>query len=248
MTRETQSTVILVIGLIVGRLALQGGYTAYVKPGLYWPLLASAAVLVAVGAWSMWAARRTAAADGVAEVVDEDAHGHAGHDAHRERVGWLLLVPIAVLLLVAPAPLGAFAAQRGAANRTAQADASLFEALPPARDGAVDLTFQESIIRMFYDKEDTLAGTPIRLVGFAVPDDESGSRWRLTRFTVGCCAADASPLQVVVDDPEVPATDTWLEAVVTWGGTFVEDGNSRLPLMTLVSSREVPEPAEPYEY
>lgn len=247
MTRETQGTVILIVGLVVARLTLEGGYQSYVKSGLYWPLLLSAVLLVAVGGWTMWQSRGSAAT--VAPEAEADAHGPAGHDGHRERVGWLLLVPIAVLLLVAPSPLGAFAAERGSANRVTEVEGAGFDPLPEPREGAVDMTFQETVVRTFYADEDAIRGVPVRLTGFVVPDDAAPGQYRLTRFVVGCCAADGSPLQVLVttSDP-IPPADTWVEVVAAWDGSFVETGLSRLPVMEQHSLREVDEPDQPYEY
>lgn len=248
MTRETQATVLLVIGLVMARLTLEGGYQSYVKSGLFWPLLLSAVTLSAIGGWTLWQARGSSPA--VATHPEPDAHGHhAGDDAHREHVGWLLLVPIAVLLLVAPAPLGAFAAERGSTNRVTAVEEAGFAPLPEPRDGAVNLTIQSTIVRTFYADESTIKGVPLRLIGFVVPDDTAPDQYRLTRFVVGCCAADGTPLQVLVktSHPLLPA-DTWVEVVAAWDGSFAESGASRLPVMEEHSSRQIDEPDQPYEY
>lgn len=251
MNRATQGTVLLVLGIVVGRLVLQGGYQAYVKSGLFWPLLASAAVLIAVGGWSMWASTHAPAGSGEdADGAVPDAHDLDGtHGHHRERVGWLLLTPVAVLLLVAPAPLGAFAAQRNTANRTpAAVQEASFPALPAATNGAVDLTFQQTLVRTLYDEPANIEGVPLRLTGFVAPDVDD-DRFRFTRFVVGCCAADGTPIQLVVDsDRPIPSPDTWIEAVVTWTGEFVDEPPSRLPVMELESLTEVEPPERPYEY
>lgn len=248
MNRETQATIVLVLGLVVGRLAIDGGYQSYVKSGLFWPLAVSAAILVGVGGWSMWTARTGDGHDG-AEVVP-DAHDLAGvHHHHRERVGWLLLAPIGVLLLVAPAPLGAFAAQRDTANRAANTvQEAAFPPLPAPRDGAIDLTFQQTLVRTLYDDPANIEDVPIRLTGFVVPGEGQG-QFRFTRFVVGCCAADGTPIQLLVrTDRPIPDADTWLQAVVTWTGEVVEDGQVRLPVMRLESAQEVEQPEQPYEY
>src|SRR4029453_8522269 len=55
-----------------------------------------------------------------------DDHGH-GH-SHEPWVGWLLILPVFALLLVAPPALGSFAASR---SGTALQEVSDFPKLPP---------------------------------------------------------------------------------------------------------------------
>ena len=62
-----------------------------------------------------------------------DGHDHDDHDHDDERVGvgWLLLAPIAALLLVAPPTLGSYGVDR-AATVDVRAGAPVFHAIPRA--------------------------------------------------------------------------------------------------------------------
>ncbi|WP_228395245.1 TIGR03943 family putative permease subunit, partial [Modestobacter roseus] len=82
----------------------------------------------------------------------------------------------------------------------------------------------------------------VRLVGFAVPRDDGG--WDLARFSINCCAADATALRVqVAGDRPGPAADQWVQVVGTAGRR--EAGGPPVLRADVVS--EVPAPAEPYE-
>src|SRR4029450_2023992 len=75
----------------------------YVRPGLVPLVLAAGVVLLALGLLpplGPLGARMAGSAGG--------AGGHAHRD--RARVGWLLLVPVLVVLIVQPAALGSYAA------------------------------------------------------------------------------------------------------------------------------------------
>jgi hypothetical protein len=71
-----------------------GAALNYVRPSLGPYLLASAAVLLALGLLPPLGLLRLTA-------VPDDGDGHEGG-----RVGWLLLVPVLVVVLVQPAALG----------------------------------------------------------------------------------------------------------------------------------------------
>lgn len=174
-----------------------------------------------------------------------DAHGHEGH-GHSGRVGLLLLVPVAVLALIAPAPLGAFAADRGVANQVSEPVLALPE-LPAPVNGATDLSLGQLLLRAYWEDGEGIVDVPVRLQGFVVPvEGGAPGEFLLTRFAVACCAADGQVRQVLVAGvPAVPATDQWVEVVATWGGELRDD---RFPVLDVQSLAPIPEPAQPYEY
>jgi hypothetical protein len=109
-------------------------YLRYVKEGLRPFLVAAGVVLVVAAIMTLWydLRQRVAALDaaGTRGSADPDQPGGAtavephdhGGPAHREPwVGWLLILPVLGLLLVAPPAMGSFAAgQSGTALGTGQ--------------------------------------------------------------------------------------------------------------------------------
>jgi uncharacterized repeat protein (TIGR03943 family) len=184
--------------------------------------------------------------DGTAVAPHTHPHGHG------DRVGLLLLVPVLALLLIAPAPLGSFAAERGGENRVAESGlTTAFPELPDPVDGAVELPMSDYLSRVLHEEDTPVRGEAVRLVGFVTPDEQDDG-FRLTRFVVGCCAADAIPLQVAIADVRsVPDRDTWLEAVVVWNGDVLTDESTpldRVPVVELERSQVIERPDQPYEY
>jgi uncharacterized repeat protein (TIGR03943 family) len=250
VSREVQAAILLVLGVVVARLTLTGGYLAFVKSTLWLPLLLSAVVLLGLGAMSILR-------DGEETLVEEgegqhDPRGAHGHDHSRApRIGMLMLAPVLALLLVAPQPLGSHAASRGGANRVAVPTLDLGP-LGPMVDGAVPLTLSDTVVRALYEPEGPLIGTPIRLQGFVAPERDLAG-YRLSRFSMSCCAADASVRQVIVVGGvnDLPP-DTWVEVVARFDGAVHEpageDGTARIPIVKAVTERQIDPPLSPYEY
>jgi uncharacterized repeat protein (TIGR03943 family) len=187
------------------------------------------------------------------EADGDGPHGGGhGHDHGRApRIGILVLVPILALLLVAPEPLGSYAANRGGANRVA---APVLELPPLAEpvDGAVPMTIGDTVVRALYEPNGPLLGTPVRMIGFVSSDDDQAG-YRLSRFSVSCCAADASVRQVLVaGGSDLLEDDTWVEVIARFEGTVVDpDGDGGavgVPVLELLSERPIERPASPYEY
>jgi uncharacterized repeat protein (TIGR03943 family) len=227
----------LVLGVLALRLALTDAYLAYVRPGMKLLLIGAGAVLVALGG-TVLLGRRAWSGD----VPDHD--DTAGH-RHAPMVAWLLILPVLAIALVAPAPLGAFAAARAANQPPGPAPIS-FDPLPARRDGAVDLTLKDFTARAFYDRR-SLSGVPVRLLGFAAPDPHGGG-FLLVRFVLTCCAADGRPVKVAIRGvaPPYPATNTWVELVGTWRPTAIEAEDPPPPELVAASVRPIPPPTEPY--
>lgn len=254
MTRDAIGTALVVLGVALARLVWGGGHLAFVKQSLTVPLYLSTAVLVVLGIVTLLEPKgddedeehdhdhATPLSDAVAE---HEEHGHA-HVGHGPRMGVLLLAPLAVLVLVPAAPLGAFAAANGAANRVVEG--TIFGDLPDATDGAVDLLLTEVIGRAVLEP-DSIDGADLRTEGFVVPYEEQPGTYLLSRFTVGCCAVDAAPFQLVVlADGDVPAQEEWVRATLRFTGEVVDDGEEELPVFELVVQERIPEPSPPYIY
>ena len=101
----------------------------------------------------------------------------------------------------------------------------------------------------FFDP-DEIIGVPLQLVGFSAPEPEVPGGFRLTRFIMDCCAADAFPLQVTLADPPfVPEDDQWVVVEAVWHGdlTDVDEYGDGVPVLEVLSLAPIDPPADPYE-
>ena len=98
------------VGSVTLTLVATDRYLVFLTPGMLVPLAATGTLLVLLGGLTLWPAV-VAYVDGEGDVA---AHGAGAHDAgaHLGSIGWLLLLPLTALALVAPTPLGADAARR----------------------------------------------------------------------------------------------------------------------------------------
>jgi uncharacterized repeat protein (TIGR03943 family) len=212
-------TISVLIGAVLLRLTVTGAYTRYVQGRMGVWLVLAGVVVIALGLATLVRSR-----------LNEGSHG--------ERVGWLLLAPIAALLLVAPPALGSYGVDRGTSVDVREG-APEFQPLDPDA-GPVDMTLLEFNQRAFDHDGASFGGTPVRLTGFVA----GGGEFRLARYQIACCAADAAPMvvRVVGTDGDPPARDRW----VTVTGTF-RPGGGDTPQLAATSVVEIAEPADPYE-
>ena len=257
MSARVRGTLVLVLGFVALRLVITGSFGRYVKPGMRWPLIVSGVVLVLLGlATSIWGDEGDETDHGRGRGRrDRNGHRHAAepqgeHDhRHVPRVGWLLVVPLVVLLLVAPPALGADAASREPAPLP-RYQGSTFPPLDAGADGVAPLGLTEFVDRALWDDAQSVEDQPVRLTGLVVHDDDAPDGFLLTRFVVSCCAADAIPVQIGVVGGGRPVQDSWVEVE----GTLVppppiDRDATELPLLELeaTSLRPIDEPSNPYE-
>jgi len=239
VNRETQDSLLLLLGAMVLQIGVTDLHLRYVKPAMQPLLIVTGVGLVVVGALGVLRQMRADKGAGVASVAD---HGHAHH---QPRTAWLLLLPLLVMATVSPPTLGAFAASRG--TTTIEAPEFALPPLPAARNGAVDLTLTDYYSRVLYEPE-SLAGATLRLSGFVTP---VGDEWFVTRMRLSCCAADGRPVKVLTAGDAArpsPAADTWVEVVGTATGSRAPAGQTQAVAVLAVSSvREVPRPTNSYE-
>jgi uncharacterized repeat protein (TIGR03943 family) len=236
---QTRSVLLLALGATAVWLWHSGEALNYVRPGLAPLVLAAGVVLLALGSLPPLGLLRGAAGPG---------DGAGAHHHHRGRVGWLLLAPVLVVLVVQPAALGSYAAS----SRTVVPGGgdSQFPPLAAPVRGAVPMSMAEFVTRAVRDPGRSLAGVRVRLTGFVAPA-EGGSGYRLTRFVIFCCAADAEALQAVVrGDPTPRARDQWLEVEGTWQPrpAAVDDPSPPPPVLDADVVRAIAPPRPPYEY
>lgn len=232
--RRTQAAMLLVVGGTALWLGLTDASLAYVRAALRPALAASGVVLLLLAAATLRAPTATAA-----------GHAHGG----RLGAGWLLIVPVLVLLLVAPPALGSFAASRQA-PRAGGAATGAFPPLADPVDGAVPLPVSEFVSRALYDEHRSLAQARVRVLGFVTPGDHGG--YRLARFNVFCCAADAEAYEIDVrGDPTPRKADQWLLVEGRWLPEPVAGGmqpSSRRPVLVAEAVTLVRPPADRYEH
>jgi uncharacterized repeat protein (TIGR03943 family) len=190
--RRTQGTLLLAVGGMALFLAGSDLTLSYVRAFVRPLLGVSGLALVALGL----AALATPATPGAGE-------SHRGL-----RVAWLLVLPLLVLILVGPPPLGSYAAGRRAPV-SAGAGGGTMPPLARPVNGAVPMELSEFFYRAVLDDRHSLDGVRVRLLGFAAPTHGGG--YRLDRFAMFCCAADAQVVEVAVKgDPEPRRADQWL--------------------------------------
>ena len=250
MDERTQGALLLAVGGIAIRLGVTDAALAYVKPGLQPVLTVAGAFLVIIGVLTVVRAFR-------GKPDELDLHGHADHGhghqpGHGPAVAWLLTLPLLALLLIAPPPLGAFAAGRQSARPLAATSGTAFGPLPDATaDGAVPLKLAEYVFRALYDKERSLEDKTLRLTGFVTKSRQPGVAFQLTRFTIACCAADGQAINVAIrTDQPVPPVDTWLEVDGTWAPLpdhVIGEVSLDPPLLEATTLSQIEAPKQPYE-
>jgi uncharacterized repeat protein (TIGR03943 family) len=232
VSEEAGGLVSLLVGAVALRLAVTGDHRRYVKPSMGPWLFVAGLVLVVIGGLTWWHASRRPSHD-----------GEAGHE-HRPGVAWLLVLPVVTLLLVAPPALGSFGV-----DRTARIDVtrgSLFEPLP-AGTTPRPMSVIEFAQRAYANNGASMEGATIELTGFVAGTD-GGEGFRLARYGIACCAADAQAVVVRVvptgGGGPPPARDEWLRVT----GTFrpVPPGEE-LPVLVADEVVAVDEPSNPYE-
>ncbi len=258
---RTQAALLLALGAMAVRLGVSEVGLSYIRPFMQPVLVLAGALVLVLGGLQLWrAVRRAPGAGGAHAGHDHAGHDHGGHDhadeeqpdhhAHGMGAAWLLIAPVVALLLVAPQPLGSFAAdQQGPAPL--RDDGVELGPLPEPRDGAVPLDLGEYTARALYDPDASLADERVRLTGFVVPDDTSEGDYRLTRFRVTCCAADATAIGVrVIGDAPRPE-DQWVTVEGTWEPLedhTLGEPTQELPVLRVDEAVEVDQPVPPYEY
>lgn len=233
--RSAPPLLLLVLGVVTLQLVRTSAYLQYVKPGLGPWLVVTGAVLALVGAAGVFAAAGS---------------GPAGPAP--SQVGWLLVVPVGLVVLVAPPALGSYGLEGRATPVAAPVEA--LGALPPPRDGAVELTLREYSRRVLFEPAG-LAGARLRLLGFAVPAttaerQQHGDGFYLTRIALNCCAADGQAVRVFVRTDATPPTDTWwsVEGHAPGHSAVAAPGGQPDVLLDEAALQQVEAPTNPYTF
>jgi uncharacterized repeat protein (TIGR03943 family) len=234
MSRGTQNTLVLLVGLSAVVMVIKGTYLHFVKPALLPWLLAAAVVLIALAVASIVRDLRHA--------PTED-HGHT----HRPWLVWLLLVPIALTTFVVPPPLGA----QGTAPETVAATEPARRAFPPLPAGrAPAVPIPDVVMRAAADSANSLDGRLITITGFTLRYPDSTD---LGRVVIVCCAADAQLARIHLSGPAVAEAagypeDTWLQLEGTLVPGTSSISTNFIPTMAVSRVTRIDKPANTYTY
>ena len=233
MNKQAQAVIMLLFGGAILKATFSDLYLRYVKEGLRPFLIGAALLLVAAAVLTLWYDLR-------------GKSGTHGHD-HEPKVGWLLLLPVLGLLLVAPPALGSYAAGQAGTVLTAPGTDSDYPALPAG--DPVDVGLLDYASRAVFDGGRSLTGRTLRLTGFVTPGPDGQPV--LARMVMSCCAADGRPIKVALSG-EVPAAvpaDTWVQVVGAWSDRVDQDpvNKAQVPYLEVRSWQEIPVPKQQYE-
>jgi uncharacterized repeat protein (TIGR03943 family) len=251
MNRQAQGVVLLLLGGAVLKASVTDMYLRYVKEGLRPFLIASAILLIVAAVMTLLhdlrpAPRTASGEDG--EQPDEHDHGHdhGGKGHHEPRIGWLLILPVLGLLLVAPPALGSYAAGQAGTALGSQ-PLSDYPPLPegdPAKIGVLDYAS-----RAIFDKGVSIGDRRVQLTGFVATG--ANGEPILARMILSCCAADGRPIKLGMagDPPTGLASDTWVEVVGRYTDRVGKDpvNDEDIPYLDVESWRQVDPPKQPYE-
>ena len=239
MSRETQNTVLLLVGISIVMITASGAFTRYVKPGLLAWLAASAVLLIALALLAIIGDIRR----GGPRASDHD-------QAHTDKAGivWLLVVPVLILIFVTPPALRPSAATPSVSSVSNDV---LNQAFPPLPAGtAPDVSLPEVLMRAAHDTTGSLTNRSITVTGFVLNEAQGVD---LGRIVIICCAADAQLARIHLGGPAAGnATglpdNTWLrvEGEVT---TVARQPNSvNIPTLQATTVARIDAPANPYAY
>ena len=232
MRRETENTLLLIVGIALVMVTVTGAYTRYVKPSMLVWLAASAVLVIALALVAI-----------VRDVRAGGAHPEHGDHSHRNGIVWLLVLPVVLLIFVVPPALSARAAAPVTVSVT---NARSFPSLPPGPAPVVSLP--EVLMRVAVGKVGGLDGRQITVTGFTMRD---GDHVDLAKIVIICCAADAQLARLHLSGPAAPMAaafpeNTWIQVqgTVPAGQTFT--GTSSIPTLEVSSVVRVDPPANTY--
>lgn len=249
MNRQAQAVVLLLLGGAVTRASVTDVFMRYVKEGLR-PFLIAAGLLLIIAALVTLFHELLSKAD---SESDEALHGHRGSSGgHREPlVGWLLILPVLGLLMVAPPALGADAAARsGTALSDTARSPELDLGYPPLPPGdPAQITVFDYASRAVFDNGKSLRGRDVALTGFVAPGPQREAM--LVRMVLSCCAADGMPVKVGMagNAPVGLPPNTWIQVVGRYTertGTDPVNG-AIIPYLEVQTWRNVQPPRQQYE-
>jgi putative membrane protein len=247
MSREAENTLLLLVGIATAMITIGGAFTRYVKPSMLPWLGLTAAVVIGLALVAMAVDIRRGVAHGDhGDHGDHENPGPHGDHTHRGSVAWLLLLPIVVLIFIAPPALRP---QAFPPSVTAVSTDVLRREFPPIPDGrAPEVAVPEVMVRAAQDTAGTLDNRLITVVGFTLREADGVD---LGRVAIVCCAADARLARIHLRGPAAAEAaalpdETWVrvEGTVITGSA---DGDSTsIPTLEVAKVTPIDEPANTY--
>jgi putative membrane protein len=237
--RETENTLLLLVGISIAMITVSGAFTRYVKPGLLSWLAASAVLLIVLA---------------LAAIIGDIRRGgprhsdHAGGHSHRGGMVWFLLVPILLLIFVTPPALRPSAA---APSVTAVSNDVLNRAFPPLPPGnAPEVALPEVVVRVAHDTTGSLTNRVITVTGFVLNEAQGVD---LGRIVIICCAADAQLARIHLRGPAATqaaglADNTWLRVEGEVKPEPRQPHSMVIPTFEATAVTRIDAPANPYDY
>ncbi len=252
----------IVIGVLALQVSASNAILKYLRPSMRPYLLSTAVLLIAAGVVSLLTLRAKVRGDAAGPGADEDpeigsAELHSGMHHRPSRMGWMLLLPALIAVVVAPGTFGSWGAGRhGALALSYRHDFDLGKYLAAQRLAGSQPSMKISdFLWAASDPEQTgaLATVDVEITGFVTHVSSDGEGVvRVNRYVMGCCAADASPLQVIVRGSESLADDQWVKMKVryvpAWNSGATERDEVPRPVVQARGVRKIATPAQPFEY
>lgn len=238
MSRETENALLLLVGVSTAIITVTGTYTRYVKPSLAPWLAASAALLIALALTAIIRDIRR----GDQHVGSHDDHGH------RSSVGWLLLLPVALVGFIVPPAIGPQTAGPTVMDVSTDVLRRSFPPLPAGR--APEVSLPDVLVRVRQDTAGTLDGRLITVTGFTMRD---GSRTDLARVVILCCAADARLARIHLGGPAVAQVatmpdNTWIKVEGKVPAGQGDSSGRTIPVLEVSQVERTDPPEQPYAY
>lgn len=243
MSRETENTVLLLVGISIAVIAVSGSFTRYVKPGLLLWLAVSSALLIGLALLAIIGdIRRGGPRTG-------GATGDHGHEhSHRTGIVWLLVLPVLVLMFVSPPALRPSAA---APSVTSVSNDVLNRSFPPLPPGpSPEVSLPEVLMREAHDTTGSLTNRSITVTAFVLNEAQSVD---LGRVVIICCAADAQLARIHLRGPAAGAAvglpdNTWVRVVGQVIPAPRQQNSPQIPTLQATAVTRIDAPPNPYAY
>lgn len=252
MKQTVKIVLLIALGLFLLSRLLNGTLSFYIHPRFNVLILLTAVGLTALGISYALQQRQQAAHQHDHEQEEDHAHVHS-HDV--SWVGLLLLaMPVVLGLLVEPRPLGASALQNREINLGNEGALVSANAPEGSELSVIANAGERNILDwqyLFQRSPDPAAfnGEEVHVVGFVYRDDRfTETQFMVSRFTVSCCVADASPIGLIVEWPETAVLndDAWVEVRGTLEARSFN--GTTMPLLIATSITLTEPPSQPYLY